>query len=211
MNYKTLIIFSFLYIVGCKNNSVTKLPYFITPDFTPYWINNYPKVDTLHKIGKFSFTNQNKQIINNDFIKDKIVISNFFFTTCPSICPNMTSNLKIISEEFDEKDDVIIISHSVTPWIDSIKVLKNYERLYNIQSDVWQLVTGNKIDIYNLARNSYFAEEEIGIKKENNEFLHTELVFLVDYKSHLRGVYNGTIILEIKRLLEDIYLLKNEK
>ena len=122
----------------------------------------------------------------------------------------MTSNLKKIQETYDDKDKIRIISHSVTPWIDSIKVLKNYERLYKINSKIWNLVTGNKNEIYNIARKSYFAEEEIGYLKNNNEFLHTELVFLVDQKGHLRGVYNGTIILEIKRLIDDINLLKKE-
>ena len=86
-----------------------------------------------------------------------------------------------------------------------------YLAAYNINPKIWQLVTGNKLEIYDLARQSYFAEEELGFRKENKEFLHTELVFLVDHKRHLRGVYNGTIILEIKRLLEDINLLINEK
>jgi len=210
MNFKYLLFFIVVFCLGCKNNSVTKLPYFITPDFTPHWIDNFPKNDTLHKIEKFSFINQNNQLINNDFIKGKIIVANFFFTTCPSICPNMTSNLKKIQETYDDKDKIRIISHSVTPWIDSIKVLKNYERLYKINSKIWNLVTGNKNEIYNIARKSYFAEEEIGYLKNNNEFLHTELVFLVDQKGHLRGVYNGTIILEIKRLIDDINLLKKE-
>ena len=211
MNFKYFKLFVLFYLLGCNSNSITKLPYFISPDFTPQWVDNYPNQDTLHKIGDFSFINQNNEIINNNFIKDKIVVSNFFFTTCPSICPIMTSNLKRIQEKYEDKDEVRMISHSVTPWIDSVKILKNYEKLYNINPKIWQLVTGNKLDIYDLARKSNFAEEELGFRKENKEFLHTELVFLVDHKRHLRGVYNGTIILEIKRLLEDINLLINEK
>jgi len=211
MNFKYFKLFVLFYLLGCNSNSITKLPYFISPDFTPQWVDNYPNQDTLHKIGDFSFINQNNEIINNNFIKDKIVVSNFFFTTCPSICPIMTSNLKRIQEKYEDKDEVRMISHSVTPWIDSVKILKNYEKLYNINPKIWQLVTGNKLEIYDLARKSYFAEEELGFRKENKEFLHTELVFLVDHKGHLRGVYNGTIILEIKRLLEDINLLINEK
>lgn len=211
MNFKYFKLFVLFYLLGCNSNSITKLPYFISPDFTPQWVDNYPNQDTLHKIGDFSFINQNNEIINNNFIKDKIVVSNFFFTTCPSICPIMTSNLKRIQEKYEDKDEVRMISHSVTPWIDSVKILKNYEKLYNINPKIWQLVTGNKLEIYDLARKSYFAEEELGFRKENKEFLHTELVFLVDHKRHLRGVYNGTIILEIKRLLEDINLLINEK
>ncbi len=205
--------FKYFYIIilltCCNNYSVTKLPYFISPDFTPNWINNYTKNDSLHKIEDFSFVNQNNKIIDNSYIKDKIVVSNFFFTTCPSICPNMTSNLKILQDKFNNTEEVIILSHSVTPWVDSVKRLKKYEKLHDIDSKNWHLLTGNKKKIYDLARQSYFAEEELGLNKNSNEFLHTELVFLIDKNSHIRGIYNGTIKLEIKRLLEDIIILKN--
>ena len=122
----------------------------------------------------------------------------------------MISNLKIIEEKFSKSEEVIILSHSVTPWIDSVKRLKNYQKLHNINSKNWHLITGDKNKIYDLARKSYFAEEELGLNKNNNEFLHTEMVFLLDKNSHIRGVYNGTIKLEVKRLLEDIQILKNE-
>ena len=205
IKYLCIIIF----LNCCNNLSVTKLPYFISPDFTPNWINNYSKNDSLHKIEDFSFINQNNKIIDNSYIKNKIVVSNFFFTTCPSICSNMTSNLKILQEKFNHTEEVIILSHSVTPWIDSVTKLKSYEKLYDINSKTWHLLTGDKNKIYNLARKSYFAEEELGLNKSSNEFLHTEMVFLIDKNSHIRGVYNGTIKLEIKRLLEDIAILKN--
>ena len=202
-------LFIIIFLTCCNNLSVIKLPYFISPDFTPNWINNYSKNDSLHKIEDFSFINQNNKIIDNSYIKNKIVVSNFFFTTCPSICPNMTSNLKILQEKFNHTEEVIILSHSVTPWIDSVRKLKSYEKLYDINSKTWHLLTGDKNQIYNLARKSYFAEEELGLNKSSNEFLHTEMVFLIDKNSHIRGVYNGTIKLEIKRLLEDIAILKN--
>ena len=205
IKYLCIIIF----LTCCNNLSVTKLPYFISPDFTPNWINYYSKNDSLHKIEDFSFINQNNKIIDNSYIKNKIVVSNFFFTTCPSICPNMTSNLKILQEKFNHTEEVIILSHSVTPWIDSVTKLKSYEKLYNINSKTWHLLTGDKNKIYNLARKSYFAEEELGLNKSSNEFLHTEMVFLIDKNSHIRGIYNGTVKLEIKRLLEDIAILKN--
>ena len=210
MYFKYFKIILFVLITSCDNLSVSKLPYFISPDFTPFWINNYSKIERLHKIEDFSFVNQNNEIIDKEYIKEKIVVSNFFFTTCPSICPNMTSNLKIIDENFNKSEEVIILSHSVTPWIDSVKRLKNYEKLHKINSKNWHLITGDKDKIYDLARKSYFAEEELGLNKNNNEFLHTEMVFLLDKNSHIRGVYNGTIKLEIKRLLEDIQILKSE-
>ena len=104
IKYLCIIIF----LTCCNNLSVTKLPYFISPDFTPNWINYYSKNDSLHKIEDFSFINQNNKIIDNSYIKNKIVVSNFFFTTCPSICPNMTSNLKILQEKFNHTEEVKI-------------------------------------------------------------------------------------------------------
>ena len=119
----------------------------------------------------------------------------------------MTYNIKIIEEEFKNQEGIIILSHSVTPWIDTPEVLKKYEKNYNIDGSIWNLVTGEKKIIYNLARNSYFAEENFGLINNENDFIHTELVFLIDKKSHIRGVYNGTLKVEMKRLIEDIKLL----
>ena len=121
----------------------------------------------------------------------------------------MISNLKIIEKKFINQNNIKIISHSVTPWIDTPETLKNYEKNYNINGRMWNLVTGEKKLIYDLARNSYFAEENFGIVNDENDFIHTELVFLIDKKSYIRGVYNGTLKVEMKRLVEDITLLIN--
>ena len=137
------------------------------------------------------------------------MLQTFFFTSCPSICPKITSNLKIIEKNFINQNNFKIISHSVTPWIDTPETLKSYEKNYNINGRMWNLVTGEKKLIYDLARNSYFAEENFGLINDENDFIHTELVFLIDKKSYIRGVYNGTLKIEMKRLIEDISLLIN--
>tara|TARA_B100001765_G_scaffold185852_1_gene130612 strand:- start:272 stop:898 length:627 start_codon:yes stop_codon:yes gene_type:complete len=204
--FKLILIFT---IISCSKEQKFELPYFTTSDFTPHWINSKSIQDNTHKISDFKLINQNNKEITRENLKGNIYVANFFFTSCPSICPKMTSNLKIIEKKFINQNNFKIISHSVTPWIDTPETLKSYEKNYNINGRMWNLVTGEKKLIYDLARNSYFAEENFGLINDENDFIHTELVFLIDKKSYIRGVYNGTLKIEMKRLIEDISLLIN--
>jgi len=204
--YKLILI---LIIISCSKEQKFELPYFITSDFTPHWINSKSIQYNTHKISDFKLINQNNEEITRENLKGNIYVANFFFTSCLSICPKMTSNLKIIEKKFINQNNIKIISHSVTPWIDTLETLKNYEKNYNINGRMWNLVTGEKKLIYDLARNSYFAKENFSIINDKNDFIHTELVFLIDKKSYIRGVYNGTLKVEMKRLVEDITLLIN--
>ncbi len=166
--------------------------------------------DSLHKIAPFSFTNQdNKKITETNFV-GKIQIANFFFSSCPSICPKMTNNLQKVQTTFLNDTTVLLVSFSVMPWIDTVKKLKAYADNFDIKSNKWHLLTGNAGEIYNLARKSYFAEEAIGFSRDSTEFLHTEHILLVDGNGYLRGLYNGTLPLEIERLIDDIKILKLE-
>lgn len=184
------------------------LPYYNSPDFTPEWIDKKDKAfESIHRIGSFSFTNQNGDTITNKDLQGKIYIADFFFTVCPSICPKMTSNLIKIQNEFRNNPTVRIVSHTVMPWVDSVSVLKQYAESYGIQSEKWHLLTGLKEEIYSLARDSYFAEKELGPDKDSYEFLHTENVLLIDESGRIRGVYNGTLPLEMTRLSMDIKTL----
>jgi|TARA_B110000263_G_scaffold154910_1_gene134452 protein SCO1/2 len=205
MKYYKLILI--IILISCSKEQTFELPYFITSDFTPHWINSKTLKKSTHKISDFKLVNQNNEEITRKKLEGNIYVSNFFFTSCPSICPKMTNNIKIIEEEFKYQDGIKILSHSVTPWIDTPKILKKYEKNYNIDGSIWNLVTGEKKIIYDLARFSYFAEENFGIVNNENDFIHTELVFLIDKKSHIRGVYNGTLKIEMKRLIEDITIL----
>jgi len=204
--YKLILI---LIIISCSKEQKFELPYFITSDFTPHWINSKSIQYNTHKISDFKLINQNNEEITRENLKGNIYVANFFFTSCLSICPKMTSNLKIIEKKFINQNNIKIISHSVTPWIDTLETLKNYEKNYNINGRMWNLVTGEKKLIYDLARNSYFAKENFSIINDKNDFIHTELVFLIDKKSYIRGIYNGTLKVEMKRLVEDITLLIN--
>ncbi len=205
-----LLSISFLAMLGCSNRQEGDellLPFFNTPDFSPEWISEEDEsYSSIHNIANFSFQNQDGNWINNTDLKGKAYIADFFFTICPSICPKMTSNLATLQDDFSI-DEVQFLSFSVMPWVDSVSVLREYAEVRGIESNRWNLLTGPTEDIYDLARKSFFAEKEIGLNKTSNEFLHTENFILVDQKGRIRGVYNGTLSLEMVRLKEDIKTL----
>ena len=206
---KYLLINSiWIYVIVCAAcQQKSSLPYYHTANFTPYWEgeSKFSK-DTLHTIAPFEFTNQDGNVVTGRDYKNKIYVADFFFTICPGICPTLTSNLKKVAEAFKENPDVMFLSYSVTPDIDSVAQLKKYALDHDLPSS-WNLVTGDKEEIYTLARQSYFAEREIGFQNSTQEFLHTEHFILVDQDGHIRGIYNGTLELEAGRLIDDIQLL----
>ena len=138
------------------------------------------------------------------------MVADFFFTACPGICPRLTKSMGVIQAAFQDNESVVLLSHSVTPDIDSIPRLKAYAISHHVQSSQWHLLTGDRKEIYAIARHGYFADEETGLKKGPDEFLHTENFILIDPLRRIRGVYNGTNPAEVERLIEDIKILKNE-
>jgi len=198
-------------IVGCISDA-TQIPYYNTPDFTPIFLseNQELKNTITHQISDFSFVNQHKQIITNKEIEGKVHVANFMFTSCTSICPDMTGNMKLVEEAFFNDERVAVLSYSVTPWIDTPDRLLDYVKFNDIKTNNWHFLTGSKNDIYSLARESYFAEESIGFSKDSTDFLHTEYFILVDKNKRIRGVYNGTLMLESKQVVEDIKILLEE-
>jgi len=203
--------FLVIYLSSCKQSKGIEssgLPYYNTPDFTPLWLNSEEAADKItHRVGNFSFTNQNGKTVNASDLKGKIHVANFFFSSCGSICPKMTENFRRLQQRFLKNDDILLLSFSVTPWIDSVPRLQLFAKKNNVNPGKWHLLTGKKADIYRIARQSYFAEEEMGITKDSTEFLHTEHFLLVDQTGKLRGIYNGTLALETERLMDDIDLL----
>lgn len=208
-----LILSSFL-ILSCnfKSKEIVKLPYYNEPTFTPIFVSdsNINKIDTSQSIANFAFLNQDSTIITQEIFKNKIHIANFVFTSCGSICPVMTKNLKTVSDSLKYSKDIIFLSYSVTPWIDNPKKLKLYKERNEITNSNWHFLTGNKGKIYTLARQSYFAEEDIGFSKDSTEFLHTEHFLLIDKNKKIRGIYNGTLQIEMLNLINDINTLKEE-
>ncbi len=208
-------LLSSLLFLSCsqKKNDTIELPYYNKPDFTPIFLKNKAEIKNIinHTITDFSFLNQDSVIINQNIFKNKIHVANFIFTRCGSICPTMTENLKIVSDSLKNDKEVIFLSYSVTPWIDKPSVLKNFKKNYHIKNKNWHFLTGKKAEIYTLARKSYFAEEDLGYSKDSTEFLHTEHFILVDKNKRIRGIYNGTLQLEMQQLVNDITTLKLEE
>ena len=199
---------------GCQQKEAPAddvLPFYSDVDFTPQWIDRhseaYPKI---HTIVPFTLTNQDGETVTEKTFEGKIYIADFFFATCPGICPTMTRNMGKVQEALKGDEDVLILSHSVTPETDTVPVLKHYANENGIISGKWHLVTGARKDIYMLARTSYFAEEDLGLPVNENDFLHTENMYLIDKQRRIRGIYKGTFQNEMPRLLEDIRLLKAE-
>lgn len=165
-------------------------------------------VKKYHTIADFSLTNQNGKTITQDTYKGKIYVANFFFTTCQSICPIMTDNMFKIQEKLKNDNEVFLLSHTVTPEIDTVAQLKRYALEKGVNDAKWNLVTGDKKEIYNLARKSYLAAKDVPFAK--NDLVHTENFVLVDKKRRIRGFYDGTDAESIDKLLEDIKVLEKE-
>jgi protein SCO1/2 len=162
-----------------------------------------------HTIADFSFVNQNGDTITQKNYEGKIYVADFFFTTCGSICPKMSTNLSEVQKAVLNNPKVMLLSHTVFPEVDSVSVLKAYAVKYGVVDSKWNLVTGDKKEIYKMARKSYLAVK-LGRPDQLYDMVHTENFVLVDQKRRVRGFYDGTNQEEIKRLLEDITFLSEE-
>ena len=216
IRYVLVITAIFCFTFSCKKHKelqdqavVHRLPYFVSSDFTPQWFSESDLVNQ-HKIPAFSFINQAGDTITNETYTDKIYIADFFFTICPGICPQLTKNMNYLQKTYQNDHDIKLLSHTVMPWHDSVPVLKDYAKRNAIDQTKWNLVTGDKNEIYKIAREGYFADEDFAKTQDENNFIHTENFILVDKKGYIRGVYNGTIALDVKRLIRHIEILKKE-
>jgi protein SCO1 len=172
-------------------------------DTTVQWVRKY------HKIADFQLVNQNGDTITQDFYKDKIYIADFFFTTCLDICPIMTDHMLRIQEKIKDDPEVFLLSHTVIPQYDSVPVLKEYALEKGVDDSKWNLVTGDKKHIYDLARKSYLASKSDG-DGGPYDMIHTENFVLVDKSRRIRGFYDGTDPKAIEELLDDLRILKAE-
>ena len=185
-----------------------ELPILDQKDFDPTLIDpDTQNSNKEHKIPDFEFLDQKGRVFTNKDLDGKIYIADFFFTSCAGICPTMTKNMFKIQQEFINDSLVKIISHTVHPEKDSVAVLNEYAKLNNIDSKKWHLLTGDKKELYDIARKGYFAVSKVD-ENIQDAFIHTENFILVDNYQRIRGVYNGTLPYEITRLIEDIYFLK---
>ncbi|SHN05126.1 SCO family protein [Polaribacter sp. KT 15] len=215
---RIFLLIGFIIMISCKSNNKEKmssrvdvLPFYNEASFTPKWLSSLDTdLDDFHSIPDFNFINQDGRVVNQNTFKNKIYVADFFFTTCPGICPKMTANMSEVADKFKNDTTVLFLSHSVTPSIDSVAQLKKYALDKNIGKN-WHLVTGNKKEIYDLGRQAYFVEENLGEPKGLDDFLHTENFVLIDKNKHIRGIYNGLNKNSVMQLIEDIKTLKKEK
>ncbi len=166
--------------------------------------------DTIyHTINPFFFTNQYNESVTEKTTENKIYVADFFFVTCQSICPQMSSQLARVQNAFEKDNNFLILSHTVNPMHDTVAVLNGYSQNYGAIKNKWHFLTGNKKDIYDLAKNSYLinAFEEDGTAEG---FLHSELFLLIDKQKRIRGIYDGTDSVAVTKLISDINLLKQE-
>ena len=196
-----------LLLNSCNNIVKTELPVYNPSDFDPKLVDASVRVDNKdHKVKDFNLINQNGESISSINYENKIYVVDFFFTKCPGICPIMTDNMLQIQNEFIDNNDILLLSLSVTPEIDSVDVLKKYAIEKGVNDSKWNITTGSKKHIYNLARKSYFAVVDQG-DGDLQDFIHTPNFILVDKKKQIRGVYDGTVQKEVSNLIEDIYTL----
>ncbi|MBP2283528.1 protein SCO1/2 [Flavobacterium sp. CG_23.5] len=210
--FGVLLVFSiitiYLFYVALKPSK--SLPIFNPSDVNPELVDSTVQyISKYHTIADFSFVNQNGKTITQKDYEGKVYVADFFFTTCGSICPKMTTNLAEVQKAIVNNPKVMLLSHTVFPETDSIPVLKAYAIKNGVIDSKWNLVTGDKKEIYTMARKSYLAVK-LGKPEELYDMVHTENFVLVDTKRRVRGFYDGTKKEDMKRLIEDINFLCTE-
>ncbi len=206
-----IVLFSIFILVGYYLLTPKKvLPVYNPADVNPKLVDPSVKhIRSNHKVANFELINQNGDTITQKDYANRIYVTDFFFTRCQTICPIMTTNMVDLQDFYKNDSSVVFLSHSVTPIIDSISVLRAYADKKGVLDSKWNLVTGDKKQIYNLARKSYFAVLDEG-DGGAQDFIHTEQFILIDKKRQIRGFYDGTDKNEIQRIIKDIKILKKE-
>jgi len=205
---KKLILFLLICFPILWYLSIPKEKEFVLPIFTPSDLRSnlvHPSLvgKTEHIVPNFSFIDQSGNTVTEKTVDNKIYIVDFFFTSCPSICIDLTNNLKEVQSAFLDNDNVLILSHSVDPKIDNIERLQKYASINNIKKEKWFLLTGPIEETIRMAQLGYFAIASIPNHVENS-LIHTENIILIDRNRQIRGIYNGTSPLETKYLIDDI-------
>jgi protein SCO1/2 len=205
----SVFFIALIYVVYSLLKPERILPVYNPTDINPRLVDKgIQHINKNHTIANFELINQNGETITQDDYKDKIYVADFFFTVCPSICPIMTNNIGKLQEVFKNDNDVKFLSISVTPEFDSVSVLREYATRNKVNDLKWNITTGDKKHIYELARKSYFVVVNEG-DGELQDFIHTPNFVLVDKKKQIRGIYDGTKDEDIQRLTKDIRILRN--
>ena len=200
-----------------KNNVIVGVSVFVVLLFAFWYFlfrgteNHKVKLPVLSEVKPFEATTQDSLPFSPAFTKDKIYVANFFFTTCPGICPIMNNNVKDVYETFKGNDNIKFLSFTCQPEVDSVPLLKHYADSMGANPIQWQFLTGNKVALYNLARVSYLIDDpKNNVGTIDDQFLHSQFLALVDRQGRVRGVYDGLKPTEMKDLKEDINILFKE-
>ena len=194
-----------------SGSRVPQLPFYQEATYTPVWEESEGISDDFHQIAPFELYNQFGDTITEKLLDEKVTVVDFFFTICPGICPKMTSNMKLVQEAFASQEQLQILSHTVTPRYDSIPVLNAYAANHGVIPGKWHLLTGERSVIYELGRNQYFIEEDLGLNKDPEEFIHTENFVLIDQNRRIRGIYNGLNKTSVQQLIKDARTLMADR
>jgi protein SCO1 len=206
--YWLLLIVPIAFVLWFFVNKNQALPVRLLPYFGKK--NTLSKGDTTyHTVKPFCFTSQYNQKVTEETISGKIYVTDFFFTTCQSICPIMSNELERVYKEFKNNNTVLILSHTVEPEIDSLPLLLKYAQFHNVSDTKWLFLTGDKKQLYDMARTGYLLNNEVG-NGDADDFIHTQNFALVDKERHLRGFYDGTDSADVTRLIKEIKLLVEE-
>ncbi len=205
----TIVLIVGVFLISCKKTEPS-LPVYGNYEVEIRDENGTQVYDTTyHSIQSFSFVDQDSSIITNETFDGKIYIADFFFTTCPTICPIMKAQMLRVYDAYKDSDDILILSHTIDPEYDSVAVLHEFADRLGVKSDRWHFVTGNKQEIYKIAQLSYMS-----VAAEDNEaeggFIHSGRFLLVDKERHIRGAYDGTNAEDVDLLIKDIAILQKE-
>jgi protein SCO1/2 len=206
--YWILLLIPVLFIGWYVYNKQEQKPIRTLPYFGKKLYNN-EKDTVYHTVKSFSFINQFNESVTDETTKNTIYVTDFFFTTCQSICPVMSTQLERVYHQFKNDKDVLILSHTVSPEEDSVNILMDYAKLHGVKDRKWLFLTGDKKQLYDMARKSYLLNMEEG-NGDENDFIHTQNFALIDKEKHLRGFYDGTDSVDVTRLITDIKLLQEE-
>lgn len=208
----TAIVFS--YLMTKEQFSKNELPIIQPTELKPELVDpSKLNVGIGHRIGDFSFLNQYNEEITLKDVTGKVFVAEYFFTSCGTICPKMTEQMTRIQKKFMGNENVKILSFTVDPKYDIPSVLFEYAQKHKAQKNQWHFLTGEKKELYDLARKSFFVlkpAEAINLGDANSDFIHTNNFVLVDQKLRIRGYYDGTSITEVNTLIADITSLLND-
>lgn len=209
----SLIALTIAGISACNsaNDTAQELPILGNRETVEKQENGLMVTDTVyHTIADFEFIDQDSNMVTEDDYEGKVYVADFFFTSCPTICPIMKTQMLRVYEEFEDNDEVLILSHTLDPEYDSVALLHSFAERLGVESPKWRFVTGEKEEIYELGQRSYLvtAAED---KYEPGGFLHSGAFILVDKKKRIRGLYDGTKPDQVDKLIHDIEVLLNGK